>query len=377
MNGAHGGLAARELTPRGAGAVSVVELVGPGARERLERLCACALAVGDVRLVRPRAPGGSAARSAAKSAAKSAGGAPDAALEDVLDESLAVVLGEERVELHLHGGPAVVSALLALFEPRRTGPASLEERAAERLARAPCEDAARILLDQAEGALRRELERLVGLAEPAARALAAELAERGRVARFALEPARVLLAGPANSGKSTLFNALVGERRALVAAEPGTTRDLVRAVALLGAWPVEWVDTAGERALSGAAEGHARVEAEGQRRARAERGRADLVLWLTACGAEPVPAPAGALALRTQADRVSDPPPGALSALCEPEAARAQVGALLRAALGLPEQAWAPGAGVPFEPGQRAALARAAAGGERAAEVGRALLAPA
>jgi tRNA modification GTPase len=50
-----------------------------------------------------------------------------------------------------------------------------------------------------------------------------------------------------NAGKSSLFNALLGERRALVSPEPGTTRDVVERRFLLGGLSVELLDTAGER----------------------------------------------------------------------------------------------------------------------------------
>jgi tRNA modification GTPase len=58
---------------------------------------------------------------------------------------------------------------------------------------------------------------------------------------------RVVLAGPPNAGKSTLFNALVEAEAAITAAEPGTTRDvLTRSVAIDGL-PFTFADTAGLR----------------------------------------------------------------------------------------------------------------------------------
>ena len=58
---------------------------------------------------------------------------------------------------------------------------------------------------------------------------------------------RVVLAGPPNTGKSTLFNVLVDDEAAITAPEPGTTRDvLVRSVAMSGV-PFTFVDTAGLR----------------------------------------------------------------------------------------------------------------------------------
>ena len=57
----------------------------------------------------------------------------------------------------------------------------------------------------------------------------AGLAATARVGRRLVDGARVSLVGVPNAGKSSLFNALLGRRRALVHALPGTTRDVVEA----------------------------------------------------------------------------------------------------------------------------------------------------
>ena len=96
------------------------------------------------------------------------------------------------------------------------------------------------------------------------------------------EGLRVVLAGPPNAGKSTLFNALVEEEAAITAPVAGTTRDvLVRSVAL-GGVPFAFVDTAGLREQAQDA-----IEAIGVDRARGELDRADLVLWLGSEGEGP------------------------------------------------------------------------------------------
>jgi len=309
-------LCVRELSAPGRGAVSVLAITGPGAAALLERLCG-----------KPPPPPGRLALVQLR----------EDGLE--LDEALLATLAPWQYELQLHGSPPLVRRMLAYGDaPARA--TCFEARAREQLAQARSEAAARLLLDQSEGALRRELEAL-GEASPAARSESlARLVERGRVAHWLIEPARVVLAGPTNAGKSTLFNVLLGEGRAIVHEQPGTTRDVLCEPALLGAYPVWLFDTAGERALV-AADPALEVEAEGQRRARARAQAAELVLWLDPSGAA---GPAGTRSLKSRAESGAV---DTLAALEQPEQARTLVARILREQLRLPRDPWEPGAGVP------------------------------
>ena len=128
-----------------------------------------------------------------------------------------------------------------------------------------------------------------------------EAAERGRILRDGLN---VVISGRPNAGKSSLMNALAGEPAAIVADEPGTTRDLVRAEISIEGIPVELIDTAGLRSAEGG------VEREGVRRARAARDEADLVLnvWDAAAGG-PQPPPTGrTIVVRNKIDLTGEPP---------------------------------------------------------------------
>ena len=96
-------------------------------------------------------------------------------------------------------------------------------------------------------------------------------AHEGRILR---DGALVVLAGAPNAGKSSLMNALLGTRRAIVSDVAGTTRDTIEEGLDLDGWPVRLVDTAGLRETADV------IEAEGVARAESQIAEADLVIAL-------------------------------------------------------------------------------------------------
>ena len=67
------------------------------------------------------------------------------------------------------------------------------------------------------------------------------------VGQIVREGSVVVIAGEPNVGKSSLFNALLGEQRAIVTEVSGTTRDAIEVLIDAGRWPIRLVDTAGLR----------------------------------------------------------------------------------------------------------------------------------
>ena len=92
------------------------------------------------------------------------------------------------------------------------------------------------------------------------------------------EGALTVLAGQPNVGKSSLYNALVGEERAIVTEEPGTTRDALEVGVQLGGFPFRLVDTAGLR------DAGERIEQLGIEVTKRYLDRADLVLLCVSAG---------------------------------------------------------------------------------------------
>jgi len=104
-----------------------------------------------------------------------------------------------------------------------------------------------------------------------------ETAPEGALLR---EGALTVLAGRPNVGKSSLYNALLGEERAIVTAAPGTTRDALEATVQMGGYPFRLVDTAGMR------EEGEHIERLGIEVAKRYLARADIVLLCTEAGSE-------------------------------------------------------------------------------------------
>lgn len=291
-------------TPPGHAALALLRLSGPASRELVARLC----------------PGGPPWRPRRASLRR----ARDE--EAVLDEVLVTwmpgpgtVTGEDVVELSTHGNPLLVAAVqqrLVALGARPARPGEFTRRGVEHgrldlvqaeavgaLVSARSLTGARLALAGLEGSLGRRLaawreawldlaaelearldhpdEELATLseAELVARLEADVVDLRGLARTWArsrprLQGARVALRGPVNVGKSSLFNRLLDQERALVSEEAGTTRDVVSAWLDLDGLPVELMDTAGERDEA------AGLEAAGQRLGARLAAEADLHLVL-------------------------------------------------------------------------------------------------
>lgn len=272
-------------TPAGHGGIGVVRLSGTTAREVAGRV------LGRTSPLKPR--------HAALTRARSAKGADIDQVVATWFPAPRSYTGEDVVELSAHGSPAVLSAILTALlaaGARLARPGEFTLRAflngridlVQAEAVADLVDAAtplqaRVAFDQLEGSLSGRvgaidgvlLDLIAGLEAsldfpdegfhfipredlvPRIDAVTAQLDEvlahaaRGRLIR---EGATVVILGQPNVGKSSLFNALLGQDRAIVTERPGTTRDLVSERLVLAGLTVTLVDTAGLREVSDPAE---------------------------------------------------------------------------------------------------------------------------
>lgn len=234
--------------------------------------------------------------------------------------------GEDVVEYHLHGSPAVVRMLLAALaaQPghRMAQPGEFTRRgfengkmdltAAEAIAdliNAETEAQQMQALAQLEGSLAtlyegwgRDLARALAHLEadidfpdedlpegvgaavmPVLKDLSAAIAahlddnRRGEILRDGVQ---VAVIGAPNAGKSSLVNALAQRDVAIVSEHAGTTRDVIEVHLNLGGYPVVLADTAGLRPDQLFADAHGAIEGEGIRRALERAKRADIKILL-------------------------------------------------------------------------------------------------
>lgn len=221
--------------------------------------------------------------------------------DSAVRESVVVVAVSDRHgslwtwEIHCHGGE--VAAKRILEDLARGGatvvnqqqwlamacPDMLEREAIDVLSRTATARTAAIVLDQVRGAMRDfALDSVAAIANRPQMAIesiklkAATILRLAEFGRHLSDPWKVVLAGPPNVGKSSLINALVGYRRSITMDQPGTTRDVLLADAVIQGWPILLSDTAGIR-LRPTGE----IERQGIDLALKSLQEADMVLWVS------------------------------------------------------------------------------------------------
>ncbi len=244
--------------------------------------------------------------------------------DEEIDETLVAVFkapksytGEDSAEISCHGSMPVIQRILSLLLAsgfRQAGPGEFTQRAflngkmdltraeaVNEIVRARTDRARALAFQRLSGAVEKKIEAarrlLVDLSaevelrldypeeehgaggldrnRPAeAIAVLEELARSYRRGRIYQEGAAVAIAGATNAGKSSLFNLLLKEDRAIVSEVHGTTRDYLEGQISLRGIPVRLFDTAGIR------EARDPLEAEGVKRAERVIQGADLVLYV-------------------------------------------------------------------------------------------------
>lgn len=213
--------------------------------------------------------------------------------ERVVDEVVVGCEGEDAFVIHCHGNPLLAEQLVKLLqahgavltEPERfawAGCLPRSKNTIEAEARLAMQKSAtlagvRLLQAQIDGGLTRWAQQIPDESPDAVKRQCADILERSRIAKRIIEGARIVIAGPPNSGKSTLLNCLAAQEQVIVSDTAGTTRDWVSVTCQLGPVRAEFIDTAG---LDDTLAGADAVEENAQQITRTLLAACDLVLYV-------------------------------------------------------------------------------------------------
>lgn len=185
--------------------------------------------------------------------------------ERVVDEVLVGSEGDESFVIHCHGNPLLIEQVVQLCRDKGAELVDAAAFAFERY-RADSENiiaaeaklamqqsatllGAKILNAQINGGLSKWAREMLANGDTLDTAdlqqQAKEILDRSEIARRIIAGVRIVLAGPPNSGKSTLLNTFSGRQEVIVSETAGTTRDWVSIHCKLGPLAAEIVDTAG------------------------------------------------------------------------------------------------------------------------------------
>lgn len=277
------------LTPPGAGAIGIVRVTGPDAASIIEKLFR-PLSHG-LQPARISDPGPGVQRTRSSAQAKACGslvtgdriryGRFTVENEDLDDVVVSRVSSgvPEAFDISAHGGIRVIERILEALErygaplsevdeePQAIWPVQnlIDQEALQTMSRAKTKRAVRFLAWQRQH-LATYLEQAASRCRENSNQVCEELqAVVGRypAARILIDGATVAIVGPPNSGKSTLFNRLIGRSAAIVSPRAGTTRDWVADSVEMDGIPVELVDTAGRHEITESADGTEHQAMEG------------------------------------------------------------------------------------------------------------------
>jgi tRNA modification GTPase len=209
--------------------------------------------------------------------------------------------GRNHFAINCHGNPLIVADIMALLRKKGVKPVSdkkllyeifsqdcantIEVEAKLAQLNAKTLSGTKIILNQIDSGLskiaKKWLEKISKQSPAKIRNEAEQVLKNTKIAKPIICGLKIALAGPPNTGKSTLLNFLVGRQKSIVADIAGTTRDFVTAECRIGPLFAQVIDTAG---LAGRwmadGRGQRAVEKIAQKRSMEVLGDADLVLLI-------------------------------------------------------------------------------------------------
>jgi tRNA modification GTPase len=213
--------------------------------------------------------------------------------QKVIDQVVIGCEGENEFAINCHGNPLVVEMIMELLAKHGAKPITTEQFLQSKIQNLKSRIAIEAKLEQLkantiEGFKLLQNQIAGGLSTKAVEWLKTEslqqiqqeanaILKASRTAHYIIHGCKVVISGPANSGKSTLLNALAGTNKSIVADIPGTTRDWVSATCISGALAMEIFDTAG---LDESLFIHNIIDNAAQEKSIRLVERADVVIWV-------------------------------------------------------------------------------------------------
>lgn len=234
-------------TGRGVAAIASIQLTGESAKNIIEKI------------FKPH----SAKKASLKPSTVSVGNIIDR--DRIIDE---VVIGCEAADtfiINCHGNPLIVEMIMKLLKDHGASLVTAEQMLAEQFAKSSPNaivaesrlaqlkaltiEGVKIIANQIDkglaGTVSRWLDDFDTLTLRQIQDECKQILADSEIADLIINGATIVIAGPPNSGKSTLLNCLSGKQKAIVAEAAGTTRDYVGSTCRIGPIVADLIDTAG------------------------------------------------------------------------------------------------------------------------------------
>jgi tRNA modification GTPase len=182
-----------------------------------------------------------------------------AAGNETIDQVTIGCEGNNTYAINCHGNPLIVEQLMQLLRQQGVELLTAQQLLCKTssdsntiaievkltLPKAKTIQGTQIILNQIDSGLTASAKNWLQNPPEKIAAEAKKIIDKSKIAKFIIFGCRIILAGPPNTGKSTLLNQLCGRQKAIVADIKGTTRDWVSANCQIGSLAIELVDTAG------------------------------------------------------------------------------------------------------------------------------------
>jgi tRNA modification GTPase len=186
--------------------------------------------------------------------------------QEAIDQVTIGCEGSDNFAIHCHGNPLIVEMIMQLLQRNGATLLSAEELLAKiltsqkptgtieveaKLAQLGAQtlQGTKIIINQIESGLSRKatqwLQNIDAISLEEIISDAKQILRDSRTAKLIINGCTAVLAGPPNTGKSTLLNCLAGRQKAIVSEIKGTTRDWVSAQVHIGPLALTLIDTAG------------------------------------------------------------------------------------------------------------------------------------